>query len=242
MSSPYWPSQQPPPPPRPDPPASTNGMAVASLVLGIVGIPFFWLIAIPSTLAVIFGGVGIGQIDRPERHQSGRAMAIWGIALGVVGIVGFLVLVILAANGVIKDPNTESKVNQLPARACDSRQLSLDWRADLTDEVCIPGGPTFSPPPRGYRPAVARDGAIAAAGASSADPTVHPFLALATGGPLSGRHVVVWVVADDASCGSAALPDCVAERDTFVDSSTGTVITAYSWDSKARPAFFGPAG
>ena len=77
-------------------------MAVAALVLGIVGVPLFWAFAVPSTLAVIFGGVGLGQLGDPGRRQSGRALAVWGIALGVVGIVGFLVFIALAVAGVIK--------------------------------------------------------------------------------------------------------------------------------------------
>src|SRR5437763_17179651 len=106
MSTPYWPGTTPPPPARPDPPASTNGMSVAALVLGIVGLPMFWAFAVPSTLAVIFGSVGLGQIAQPSRHQTGRGLAIWGIALGIVGIVGFLVFILLAAAGVIHDNNS----------------------------------------------------------------------------------------------------------------------------------------
>jgi len=78
-------------------------MAVASLVLGLVGLVTFVALAIPPTLAVIFGGVALGQIADPKRHQAGRGMAIWGISLGAVEIVAFLVLVGLSASGVIHD-------------------------------------------------------------------------------------------------------------------------------------------
>jgi Domain of unknown function (DUF4190) len=66
----------------------TNGLAVASLVLGIIWI--FWL---GSILALVFGYVAKGQIDR-SGGQGGRGLAIAGIVLGWIGI-GFLLLVIV---------------------------------------------------------------------------------------------------------------------------------------------------
>lgn len=65
----------------------TNGMAIASLVLGIVGIflPFL------SILAVIFGGIGISKANQ---GASGKGMAIAGLVLGILGM---LVLLSVAA-------------------------------------------------------------------------------------------------------------------------------------------------
>jgi hypothetical protein len=79
--SPYAPTQ------------STNGMAIASMVLGIL-----WVYWIGSILAIIFGFVALSQIK--ERHQSGKGMATAGLILGFIGL-GLLVLVILlvAAGG-----------------------------------------------------------------------------------------------------------------------------------------------
>ena len=68
------------------PAQSTNGFAVASLVLGII-----WLLWIGSILALVFGYVGKSQIDRSQGRQSGRGLAIAGIVLGWVGI-GLLIL------------------------------------------------------------------------------------------------------------------------------------------------------
>ena len=64
---------------------------MVSLVLGI-----FWLFWVGSILAVIFGYVGKGQIDRSGGTQSGRGLAIAGITLGWIGV-GFLVLTIVLA-------------------------------------------------------------------------------------------------------------------------------------------------
>jgi len=70
---------------------STNGMAIASLVLGIL-----WLWWLGSILALIFGYIGKSQIDRSGGQQSGRGMAIAGIVLGWIGV-GMLVLIIIFA-------------------------------------------------------------------------------------------------------------------------------------------------
>jgi uncharacterized membrane protein len=59
----------------------TNGMAVASLVLGIL---FCGLIT--AILAVIFGNLALGQIDASQGTQKGRGLAIAGIVLGWIGI------------------------------------------------------------------------------------------------------------------------------------------------------------
>jgi hypothetical protein len=74
----------PPPAPR-----RTNGLAVASMVLGIV-----WLYWLGSVLALVFGYIARRQIR--ERGDSGDGMAIAGIVLGWVGV-GILGLVLVAA-------------------------------------------------------------------------------------------------------------------------------------------------
>jgi len=84
---PTWPGPYPPPYPGYAAPASTNGFAIAALVLGIL-----WLYWVGSILAVIFGHIALVQTR--ERRQGGRGMAIAGLVLGYVGV-GMLVLVIL---------------------------------------------------------------------------------------------------------------------------------------------------
>lgn len=66
----------------------TNGMAIASLVLGIL-----WLYWIGSILALIFGYVALSQLK--SRPQGGRGLAIAGIVLGYIGVAVFVVLVIV---------------------------------------------------------------------------------------------------------------------------------------------------
>jgi hypothetical protein len=72
----------------------TNGLAVASMVLGIV-----WLYWVGSILALVFGYVAKGQIDRSEGQQTGRGMAIAGIVLGWIGVAFMILAIILVAVG-----------------------------------------------------------------------------------------------------------------------------------------------
>jgi hypothetical protein len=71
----------------------TNGLAVASMVLGILCIPLF-LFGGPllALLALIFGWVSLHQIKHSEGKQTGRRMAIAGTTLGVSGLLFFVVL------------------------------------------------------------------------------------------------------------------------------------------------------
>ena len=81
--------------PAPSPYADTprtNGMAVASLVLGAL-----WLGWIGSVLALIFGYVAKGEIDRSNGRQTGRGLAIAGIVLGWIGVAGGVIAIIVAA-------------------------------------------------------------------------------------------------------------------------------------------------
>lgn len=64
-------------------PPSTNGFAVASLVLGIIS---GWL------LAIIFGAIALSQIKRSGGRQTGRGMAIAGLVLGIVWFLAYAAL------------------------------------------------------------------------------------------------------------------------------------------------------
>ena len=70
-----------------------NGLAIASMVVGIV-----WIYWIGSILAVIFGHISLNQIKK-NPGQKGKGFAIAGIALGWTGV-GILLLVIVIAIGV----------------------------------------------------------------------------------------------------------------------------------------------
>ena len=88
-----------PPPMPPQVPKTktkkTNGLAVASLILGIGA--FTFLPFIGAILALIFGMIARGDIKRSGGEKSGSGMATAGITLGVLG----LILPIIAAAVVI---------------------------------------------------------------------------------------------------------------------------------------------
>jgi hypothetical protein len=75
-------------------PTRTNGLAIASLVLGIV-----WLWWIGSVLALVFGYSARAEIRRSRGQQSGEGLAIAGIVLGWVGVATLLLVAITFASG-----------------------------------------------------------------------------------------------------------------------------------------------
>jgi hypothetical protein len=70
------------------PATSTNGMAIASMVLGIV-----WIYWIGSILAIVFGHISLSQIKR-NPYQTRRGMAIAGLVLGYVGLTTLTILIV----------------------------------------------------------------------------------------------------------------------------------------------------
>ncbi|MFF3844267.1 DUF4190 domain-containing protein [Streptomyces sp. NPDC002328] len=71
----------------------TNGMAIASLCCGIVGL--FLLNIVLGPLAIVFGAVSL----RGAGARNGAGMAKAGIVLGIVDIVLWLVMLTVATSG-----------------------------------------------------------------------------------------------------------------------------------------------
>ncbi|MFL5688444.1 MAG: DUF4190 domain-containing protein, partial [Chloroflexota bacterium] len=78
---------------------STNGMAIASMVLGIV-----WVCGIGSILALIFGYIARRQIRDSMGAQGGDGMAIAGIVLGWIGVATFAVFLVV---GIVNSGNSD---------------------------------------------------------------------------------------------------------------------------------------
>jgi hypothetical protein len=74
-------------------PKRTNGLAIASMVLGIL-----WLYWVGSILALVFGYIAKNQIR--ERGEAGDGMATAGIVLGWIGVgfIGLAVVIGIAAS------------------------------------------------------------------------------------------------------------------------------------------------
>jgi hypothetical protein len=92
----------------------TNGMAIASFVLGLL-----WLGGLGSLLAVVFGAIGRKQVR--ESGQGGNGLAVAGLVLGIIGLVGalfWIVAIAMAAN----DAST----------AIDAYERCINTAADIT--------------------------------------------------------------------------------------------------------------
>jgi hypothetical protein len=95
-----------------------NGIAIASMVLGIISVVlcFLWFVGpILAILAVIFGALGLSKAKRVGR---GRGAALAGLILGVIGIVlaiVFIVVVVMAVksfdNYMTKGKKTEASLH-----------------------------------------------------------------------------------------------------------------------------------
>lgn len=72
-------------------PPRTSGMAIASLVLGVLGIVFTLLTAIPG---LILGIVALVQIKGSGRQLTGSGLAIAGIVLSILTPLIILALVL----------------------------------------------------------------------------------------------------------------------------------------------------
>ena len=108
----------PPPPPMPDQPAQivyqvaqpTNGLAVAALVVGIVGVVLFWTVwggVILGILGLVFGAVGL---SKGNRGAPNKGMAVAGLILGGVAVVGSILFIVALVSVV---DSSEEKFDQI---------------------------------------------------------------------------------------------------------------------------------
>jgi hypothetical protein len=89
---------------------ATSGMAVTSMVLGIVSMLVPCVGLVTGILAVIFGGAGLSQINRSRGRLSGKGMAVTGLVTGVITLSLYLTYVILVLAGTLATPH----INGLP--------------------------------------------------------------------------------------------------------------------------------
>ena len=71
--------------------SKTSGMAIASLVLGLV-----WAYGIGSILAIVFGFIAKKNIREAGGMETGGGMATAGIVLGIIGVVAVVIIIIAA--------------------------------------------------------------------------------------------------------------------------------------------------
>jgi len=96
--SPVW---QPPLPPSANAAKPSQGLAVASMLVGIVGLVMgtFCLGPLPGIAALILGLVALSQMKKTPNLNSGKPFAIIGIVTGSMSILFYGVIILLAIIG-----------------------------------------------------------------------------------------------------------------------------------------------
>ncbi|WP_417265784.1 DUF4190 domain-containing protein [Brumimicrobium sp.] len=92
-------------------PKASNGMATASLVLGIVSIvlSFFWVVGlICGVLAIILAIVSKGKI-KADPNLGGSGAASGGLITGIIGVILSIIVVVVAVMfvGAVVDAATD---------------------------------------------------------------------------------------------------------------------------------------
>jgi hypothetical protein len=79
----------------------TNGMAISSLVLGIITLPFSFvpvfnfLALLTGIVGIVLGAVGIRQVKRNPDAMKGSGLALTGLLLSVAGVVITIAMLVL---------------------------------------------------------------------------------------------------------------------------------------------------
>lgn len=93
-----------PPPAYRQPSAKKQGMAVASMVLGIITILIFWIPVVgflglvTALLAIVLGAIANSQANKKPEEFGGKGMAITGLVLGIVAIALMLLFWLIIAS------------------------------------------------------------------------------------------------------------------------------------------------
>jgi len=143
-----------PPPPPPPPPGfgegmgsrPTSGMAIASLILGLVGLigVFCWFPVIGSLVGVIMGIVAIGQTGKNGK-RSGRGLAIAGTIVSALAIVAMVAWV--GAWFYLIDKAGEEVERSMAAQTEADQKLILERLKayyDANEQSLGPGGPVLA--------------------------------------------------------------------------------------------------
>lgn len=74
----------------------TSGLAIASLVLGIISFCGGGVIFIPAILAIIFAAIAFTNIKK-DANIGGHGLAIAGLVLGILSLIGYLIYWVVAS-------------------------------------------------------------------------------------------------------------------------------------------------
>lgn len=84
------------------PQQTRKGLAITSLVLGIISIPTFGLLGVGAIAAIVLGAIALDRIRKEPAVYGGKGMAIAGIITSVASLLLIAVFGVLAAIAVPK--------------------------------------------------------------------------------------------------------------------------------------------
>lgn len=73
----------------------SDGLCIAGMVLGIVGLVFFWIPFLPlpcGILGVVFGGIGMRNVQQKPGELTGGGMGVAGIVTGILAVIGGIIM------------------------------------------------------------------------------------------------------------------------------------------------------
>jgi len=79
------------------PQQTRKGLAITSLVLGIISIPTLGLLVVGAIVAIVLGSIALNRIKKEPAIYAGKGMAVAGIVTGVVSLLLIAVFGIMAA-------------------------------------------------------------------------------------------------------------------------------------------------
>ena len=83
----------------------TSGLAITSMICGILGLIIPYLGFILAIIAIVFGSIAIHQTGS-QPNLGGRGMAIAGLVLGILAIALWAILIsLIAAFGIATESN-----------------------------------------------------------------------------------------------------------------------------------------
>ncbi|MCR4300197.1 MAG: pilin [Sulfuricaulis sp.] len=118
--------------PREPPPVShrqpkVSGFAIASIVLGLSGIIVSWfIVAIPSILAVILGHVSRVCVARSEGRLVGKGLALTGLISGYFMIAAYVAMMFFIVLPEYRDYQHRARVSEANSLAAETRAAIED--------------------------------------------------------------------------------------------------------------------
>jgi uncharacterized protein DUF4190 len=92
--APMAPAWRPPPPPMQPVRQQSQGLAIASMVTGILGLVIGCFGPIPGVAAIVLGWMALSRIKNSPDTNSGKPLAIVGITTGAVCVLIYTLLII----------------------------------------------------------------------------------------------------------------------------------------------------